>query len=328
MSNRIHSFDYIRALAILIIVACHYLEFSGVNVGLGRYLGLAGNMMFFLLSALLYGKSFAREKSAWGGQIINVWQFGRKRVLRLGASLWPFLIIVTILYLIFGITFSWLNVGMNFLFLGYLFRIPGNEHLWFLTVLMACYAIYVLIARLSFNNNWFPRIFLALMLSLMVLAEMFGIPGNAFAIIGFFAFVLMKAEWFMKEAKGINLWGYLGIVLLNIVCALLLANGLFEQSRIAAFLLSDICGCLLLALLLGLMPEKENKIVAWVSGISFEIYLVHHTLCVGPFIRITSWEYNNLFQFILIVLLSIVIAQVLHLVSNRINIKLNSILVI
>ena len=66
MSNRIHSFDYIRSLAILIIVACHYLEFSGVNVGLGRYLGLVGNMLFFLLSALLYGKTLTLYQADGG----------------------------------------------------------------------------------------------------------------------------------------------------------------------------------------------------------------------------------------------------------------------
>ena len=68
MNNRIHTFDYIRSLAILIIVACHYLEYSDVNVGLGRYFGLVGNMLFFLLSALLYGKNLARYEIAGGGK--------------------------------------------------------------------------------------------------------------------------------------------------------------------------------------------------------------------------------------------------------------------
>ena len=219
-------------------------------------------------------------------------------------------------------------MGMNFLFLGYLFRIPGNEHLWFLTVLMSCYTIFVVISRLRLNNNWFPWLCLVLMLSLMVFAEEVGVPGNAFAITGFFAFVLMKAEWFMKKAKAMGLWSCIGIGLLNIVCALLLANGLFEKSRIVSFLLSDLSGCLLLALLVKLMPEKESKVVAWLSGISFELYLVHHTLCAGPFIRITSWEYNHLLQLVLTVLLSIIIAQLLHLVSNHINKTLNHILVL
>ena len=68
MSRRIHTFDYIRSLAILVIVSCHYLEFSGVNVGLGRYLGLVGNMIFFLLSALLYGKTLTLYETYGGGK--------------------------------------------------------------------------------------------------------------------------------------------------------------------------------------------------------------------------------------------------------------------
>lgn len=207
---------------------------------------------------------------------------------------------------------------MNFLFLGYLFPIPGNEHLWFLTVLMACYAIYVIIARLKLNNNWFPWLFLILMLSMTIIAENVGFPGNKFALIGFFGFVLMRAEWFLKKAKALGLWSCLVIALLNIVCALLLANGLFEQSRIVSFLLSDLSGCLLLALLVRLVPEKKSKIAAWLSGISFEIYLVHHTLCVGPFVRITEWKYNHFAQFGILLLISMSFGYLLHLISRKI----------
>ena len=55
-----------------------------------------------------------------------------------------------------------------------------------------------------------------------VIAEKFGFPGNKFALIGFFGFVLMRAEWFLKKAKALGFWSCLGIALLNIACALLL----------------------------------------------------------------------------------------------------------
>lgn len=56
-AQRISVYDYIRVIGVFVIVVCHYLEFSGLNEGLGRYFGLVGNMFFFLLSALLYGKN-------------------------------------------------------------------------------------------------------------------------------------------------------------------------------------------------------------------------------------------------------------------------------
>lgn len=64
MNSRIHGLDYVRVLAIFVIVMCHFLEFSGINLGLGRYFGRVGNMVFFLLSALLYG---AKLQSITGG---------------------------------------------------------------------------------------------------------------------------------------------------------------------------------------------------------------------------------------------------------------------
>ena len=153
----------------------------------------------------------------------------------------------------------------------------------------------------------------------MVFAEEVGVPGNAFAITGFFAFVLMKAEWFMKKAKAMGLWSCIGIGLMNIVCALLLANGLFEKSRIVSFLLSDLSGCLLLALLVKLMPEKESKVVAWLSGISFELYLVHHTLCAGPFIRITHWPFAHIINFALMTVGAAILAIVLSFIAKRVS---------
>lgn len=63
MLNRNYTLDYIRVFAIALIIICHYLEYSGVNEGLGRYTGRVGNMLFFLISALLYG-----QKMNGGGQ--------------------------------------------------------------------------------------------------------------------------------------------------------------------------------------------------------------------------------------------------------------------
>lgn len=215
---------------------------------------------------------------------------------------------------------------MNCFFLGYIWKLPGSEQLWFLTVLMACYAEYIVLSKLRINNNWFPWIFLIGMTLIMVVAETICVPGNAFAILGFFAFVLLKVDWFIKKAMTINLWTASLIIVLNIICAWLLINGLFEQSRILAFLFSDICGCLLLAIMIKVLPKKENRITTWLSGISFEIYIVHHTLCVGPFVRITSWGYNHLLQFVLVVVISLVLALLLHLISNHIFRKLEMVL--
>lgn len=261
-----------------------------------------------------------------GGGKIDLCAFLKGRIVKLGSSVWPFLFVITTLFLLYGIAFSWVDVGLNFFFFGYFRKLPGQGHLWFLTVIMACYIEYALITKIKFKAKWFPFIFLIVMSTLLIIAETIGIPGNTFAILGFFGFVLMKTDSYIKFSKTINTWSAIGIILLNSLCAFLFVNGLFEQSRTVAFLLSDVCGLLFLALLLRIMPHKENRLISWLSGISFELYLIHHTLCAGPFVRITEWQYNHFCQFGLVVVFSLFGATLLHFVSGRVYKIINKLL--
>ena len=67
MSKRINALDYVRVVAILMILLCHYFLFSDLNTGIGRYLGGTGTMVFFLLSAFLYGLKYEIDSQTVGG---------------------------------------------------------------------------------------------------------------------------------------------------------------------------------------------------------------------------------------------------------------------
>ena len=110
-------------VAVFVILLCHYFLFSSLNSGIGRYLAGTGNMVFFLVSALLYGLKYPV-----GGQTMDYKRFVVKRITRIGASVWPFLLILVTLYLVFGVGFSWLDVGLNFVFLGYLGQLPDKTN--------------------------------------------------------------------------------------------------------------------------------------------------------------------------------------------------------
>ena len=51
-AGRIYALDYIRVIAVMMILTCHYLLFSGVSSGLGRY--LAGMEIFCFFQYLRY----------------------------------------------------------------------------------------------------------------------------------------------------------------------------------------------------------------------------------------------------------------------------------
>ena len=76
-------------------------------------------------------------------------------------------------------------------------------------------------------------------------------------------------------------------------------------------------------LLLGLLNKlfnnaKENKIISFISLISFEIYLVHHVFCFGEF-SLFKFIGNPILGIIVIFALSLVLAYLLHLVSKKIS---------
>lgn len=311
MEKRINTLDTIRVVAIFMILLCHYFLFSDLNSNIGRYFAGVGNMIFFLVSALLYG-----SKYGVGTQEIDYKRFVVGRITKLGPSVWLFLLILIILYLVFGIRFSWLAAAFNFLFLGYLGFLPGNGHLWFLTVLVFCYVEIMLLLKFKAKARVIPWVILAVSVLLVVVGERLGIPSGAFLTIGLYGFVFLKSGWFLQKSKSMTWWMAAMIVALNAVCFFFEYKGLFHMSRSLHFLLTGLCGLLLFSLMLRVIPDKSNKVISFLGGISFEIYLVHHTLCAGPFVRVVRWPLGHLMNFIVLVVLSVGLAFVLKTVAG------------
>ena len=320
--RRIYELDYIRVMAVLMILLCHYFIFSDLNSGVGRYLGGTGNNIFFFVSALLYGTIYGPTTAGTGGgKFMIVKKFAVGRIRKLGTSLWPFLFILVALYVIFGVDFSWRDVGLNFIFLGYLGKLPGNGHLWFLTVLMACYLEMVMLVKFGIAKQYRNASWLLLVLSVafLIVGEYCGIPSGAFLILGLYGFVFINASWLIEKSKKMRWWVLTFIIAINLLTIYLEYNGLFETSRTTHFLLTGLCGFSLLVAMIRCFPTKSNSVITQLGTISFEIYLVHHTLCNGPFIMVTHWPFNHVANFFMMVGLSIFLAVLLHKIGMRLE---------
>lgn len=139
--KRNSAIDFTRSVAILLIVSCHFLLFGGVD-GLrpfGRYIAGIGNFLFFFFSAYLFGKRYENN----GVLSFNARTFLPKRWVRLFSSLWPMLIIILGIYFYFGVDLSIPKVIMNFIGLCWFAKIPSLGHLWFVTMIIFCYIMYV-----------------------------------------------------------------------------------------------------------------------------------------------------------------------------------------
>lgn len=317
MDSRIYVLDYIRVIAVMMILTCHYLLFSGVSSGLGRYLAGIGNMIFFLLSALLYGNKYnSSNNSVIEKTPFETIRFVKGRIIKIGSSLFPFLIIMVLLFIAFDVDFSWVDVGLNFAFLGYFGKLPGLGHLWFITVLFACYVEMVMLIKIKPNNPYFAWAFLAAMIFLMFLGERLRVTVGAFVHMGFFGLVFLKSQWLYEKSQRIRLWHTLVIILFNMACILLELNGMFEKSQGCHVLLTDFCGLFLLTLFLRYLPNRPNKLVVFLSGIGLEIYLIHHILCAGPIIKVSSWSCFHIINYAIMVVLSVLLAFFLHYVAQ------------
>lgn len=89
MKNKIYSLDFVKVVAIFMILLCHYFLFSDLNTGISRYFAGVGNMIFFLVSAVLYGIKYNIDN-----QSVDYKKFIAGRIIRLGAPTWMFLLLL------------------------------------------------------------------------------------------------------------------------------------------------------------------------------------------------------------------------------------------
>lgn len=94
---RYFKFDFARAIAIIGIVLCHFFLFGGAGnscTPLGRYLALVFNVVFFMLSALLYGIKWEKQ----GFVSFKAYSFLFSRFIKLASVLYPYLIVIFFLF--------------------------------------------------------------------------------------------------------------------------------------------------------------------------------------------------------------------------------------
>lgn len=133
-------FDWMRVISILFIVCSHFLSFGGCGdsmEGIGHYLGVVFSIVFICISAFLFGLKWEKSKR----DSFSAKMFLLRRFTKIAASLYPYLIILFVLYACFSIPFSVRKLVMNMIFLGWFDKIPANGHLWFITMIVFCYVL-------------------------------------------------------------------------------------------------------------------------------------------------------------------------------------------
>lgn len=317
--KRIDSFDYIRVIAAFGIVLCHCcFGIEGFSF-LGSFLGTSFNVIFLTMSAFLLGMKWET-----GNYKPYKPKFLTKRIVKLAYSYYPFLLAMFMFLVYAGYKVSIKNIAMHLTFLPWFDKLPGFGHLWFITMIVFCYiAIYL------FTNM--PKafvkickqggvIFLALILAgtSQIIFGKLNLPNYVFIYLIAYILVFINANrilsFFNKTPKL-----YLTVVAFTVIPTtiyLFKENTLNNYTDVWVGIVNTI---VIFSFLYRLLENvKYNRIIAYISSITFEIYLVHHVFCFGKY-SIYKLINNPILGTLAIFAISITFAAILNYISNTIK---------
>ena len=216
-----------------------------------------------------------------GGGKTSTRHFLLKRWLRLAAGLYPFLLTCTVAYVLMGIDFSPTVLVLNFLMLGWVDRLPGLGHLWFVTMIMACYVLLALLrhrpARFRHPAAW------ALLLMLGMALDILGLPGYFFLVLAYCGLAFLYARRLVEWSLAVKpAWIVCGTWVVGVTVFLCIDRGILHVGEPAYYYATACSGIAAFLILLRLFTYRQpGKILCAVSAVSYELYLVHHPLCLG-----------------------------------------------
>lgn len=277
-----YAISVIRIIATLLIVACHILQ--GYENRWAWVLNV-GVQVFFFISGFLYGKKDIQNSFVW-------W---KGRIKKVYLPYLCYLILCIPLFWIFASEFISVKKSLVYLFClqGFISNagIQGLGHLWFVSIIMACYLITPVL------QYFIRRYYLIFVLAFI---------GAYVVYISYFTFALPYITWILVYclAYGIAaLWKDIPKFLIFLVSGgfvLLLFFSSWNdilQDTLLGILLHAVGGCLIFLLLyfgfsITCLGIKKKKYFLWLDKYSFEIYLTHHIFILGPFSLLDASAYS------------------------------------
>ena len=275
--------SFIRVLAMLLIIACHFAQAYGYTVA---FLLNVGVQIFFLTSGFLYGKIEVTQPIA----------FYKKRLLRVYV---PYILVVAAVLSIQGLSGIWqFNIRDVLIYAcnmqGFITpSVSGLNHLWFLSVLMICYLLVPWLQRLLNYRPWL-LIGVVATASLVEFLYLQKIYANCAWILLFVAGIVYGKY----ETPKVSLSVLIGAaVLMSGMLPFFQLENLVNNAW-AHYSVWLHCGLaiLIFAAIYYLLPKVVTgtanlPILKQIDKISYEVYLVHHPLIMGPLALLTVTPY-------------------------------------
>lgn len=277
------SISVVRFIAMLMIIACHFLQYYENE--LCRWFNV-GVQIFFVISGYLYGQKSIEKP-------LDFLIRGFRKVL---VPYWMFLILAIILYTLFAkIHISVVSITKAFFCAG---TIEGLGHLWFVGYILFCYLItpYLYWIRKGTDSFSFAKsfgcyflLFIAIQLIGVIFDSYFQPDRIACYIIGYFIPVLVK-----KGSSRINRLSFWTIIILSLIFnAARIYFKYYEEGIISqvsltmlvhyAHMLLGVALFLLMYSIINQVPVYYSRILQWSDKHSYSIYIVHLLFILSPF---------------------------------------------
>lgn len=267
------SFVYLRILCIVQIYFTHY--FAGHELRDYMWVFNLGVPSFLLMSAYLYG--IRRTEATVLG-----WKFVLKRFVRLSVVVYPFIIVVFVYSLLESPESTKIYIFAligDLLYQNAFFpHLPNCGHLWFLNTLWASYISLVIVNRFKFVSVVFrsPKCLLVVLVGVVSLGLIY--KGANVPYVLFYLIIYYNAH----RIKSMKKLPYVVCIVIFLIHYILSYLHYWERTPNGHYLtlsqnLLATTFVLILFLKIGdsnLLPK--NRILNFVSLLTFEFYLVHH----------------------------------------------------
>ena len=272
---RYFEFDFLRAVALCMILACHFVRSIGFYK-LDIPLGCVGNMIFFAMSGWLLGLAWEnRGRQPYG------WTFIKRRLLRLSVSLWLFAIPYMIWFKVSGHDVAPKDVLLNLCLCNWFSRLPGMTPYWFITAISVFYFAVFAISRV---NQYAPPLFLSVVLSVFAILVQTALSLSGIRYGYIMVMMLCGALAFLNAKSILSLARRFAIKLPSTV-TIALGTSLFLVywrfvCKEVIIVGTPLCyySTIPIAVLITLVVfayAKESRMAAFISSVSYEVYLVH-----------------------------------------------------
>ena len=283
-----------------------------------------GVPIFIILSGFLFG---VRE----GGKNVLSWYI--KRIKRIYIAYELFVIILAVITLLCGgniITRDWLFLVLGLQ--GSVVGVNGAEQTWFITALLFCYlltpAIRSIVLKVCESRN---KIIIYTVIILMIPILLSFIPPSFVytLFIPFFWYALAYLIGYkFTEIKltSIGTVCSFGLMILAFGIRILMRmkfDGSYLYDRITVSYTQAIAAfCIFYIIAYIFKNRKANRLVLWISGISFEMYLYHYMFTVGP-IKLFGISGDWIIDCIVVTIIVVIIFIIMNKCSAAITRKWN-----